>query len=701
MIQVVADTNPDNPGPSTLHGERKVRQYLARLALAAATSIVGLAVCASTAFAQLTIQIADYATMPLTGALSGGSGNSPYLARVNFLIEEPGGADRFFVNDMNGPLYILDKNSKQFTTYLNFNGRDTAPGLFDKFVFASGLNNGLLTFEFDPDYGNNGKFYTVHLEQPTFTGSDSLSLVPNNATVPGLNTSNYTPTTAISSPGYPGYTLPAGTAGRHSVVLEWTDANISNSTFEGTARELLRVESRTGAHVIGDLLFNPTAGPGDPDWRVMYVANGDGASGEQTVPPGDLAVRSSPQRLDTLVGKLLRIIPDLNEHVASSTVSSNGRYRIPNDNPFASTPGAAGEVFANGFRNPHRISWDVDPADPQNNHLILNDIGLLGWEEVNIVHSGANYGYSQREGTQQLSTTNVLSDLPAVDEIPVQINATTTAGTITPTYPVVQYENGTPGPTGFAGGAISSGFVYRGSRIPALYGKYVFGDIPTGQLWYADFEEMVAADDGVPGTLATMHALQILWDNPSDAPDGGEELYSTMHPIVLDGYHGRGGQLTDLPSNRADIRIGVDAIGELYILSKSDGMIRAVVGPLAAPGDYDGNGTVGSEDYELWTGTFGSTPGGDLRADGNGVVDAADYVVWRKHANTVVALLNDPGSAESVVPEPATLALLLVGLAGLAFRHGHRRLLPSQVDACRPMPLNLQRPHSAPLCTNV
>ena len=69
--------------------------------------------------------------MPLTG-VPDGVGNDGSLARVNFMREEPGGARRFFVNDLNGPLYILDKDTKQFTVYLDFNGSGTKNGLFDK-----------------------------------------------------------------------------------------------------------------------------------------------------------------------------------------------------------------------------------------------------------------------------------------------------------------------------------------------------------------------------------------------------------------------------------------------------------------------------------------------------------------------------------------------------------------------------------------
>ena len=150
---------------------------------------------------------------------------------------------------------------------------------------------------------------------------------------------------------------------------------------------------------------------GDPDWRVLYVACGDGGSGESSNPE----MRSNPQRLDTLVGKILRIIPDLDERTSSSTVSENGRYRIPNDNPFVDKRGARGEIWAYGLRNPARLTWDVDPADRGNQHLIANVIGLNTWETIVIIHRGANYGYSLREGNQKLDKTNLTSALPKDD----------------------------------------------------------------------------------------------------------------------------------------------------------------------------------------------------------------------------------------------------------------------------------------------
>jgi len=506
---------------------------------------------------EITIEVQDYGTMPMTGAVDGTGQVMGLLSRVNFLREEPGVArKRFFVNDLNGPLYILDKETKKFSTYLDFNGRAGHTGIFHKLPYENGFANGFISFAFDPDYERNGKFYTIHLEDPALPGSN----LPDSSSFPGLKTSGYVVTDPIHTPG---------PATREAVLIEWTDTNPSDTIFEGTARELMRVQYNTHIHPMGDLIFNPAAQRGDPDWRVLYVASGDGGSGEQRNP----VMRSNPQRLDTMVGKILRIIPDIDEHKDTSITSENGRYRIPKDNPFVPKKGARPEIWAYGLRNPSRLSWDVDPAHPQNGILIAEVIGLYTWETVVLVHKGANYGYSLREGNQRLQPNNQTGERPTDDRIPVQIGENTD-GDVIPSYPVVQYGHVQGG-----GDAISSGYVYRGKAIPALRGKFIFGDISTGNIWYVDYQDLVAADDGNPDTFAPMHPVKIRWTKPG----GASEVYGSMAPITKTVYHERGGKGEGLPGTakvaggRSDIHFCVDSSGELYILSKSDGMIRAVV----------------------------------------------------------------------------------------------------------------------------
>ncbi|MGH9384598.1 MAG: PQQ-dependent sugar dehydrogenase [Vicinamibacterales bacterium] len=520
----------------------------------------------------LTIEIADYLALPITGKLDGTGQTDGMLARVNSLREEPGATNRLFVNDLNGPLYILDKKAKTLTTYLDFNGRDGRPGIFHRLSYETGFANGLENFQFDPDYQRNGKFYTVHIEDQSLPDSN----LPDNAHFKGLTVSGYFKGLTVSGYATTAPIVPPGPTAREAILIEWTDSNIANATFEGSARELLRVQFNTRIHLIADLTFNPAAQRGSGDWRVLYLGCGDGGAGESSRPD----TRSNPQRLDTLVGKILRIVPDLAEQPTTSSVSDNGRYRIPNDNPFVTTSGARKEIWAYGFRNPHRLHWAIDAAEPRRTRLVANSIGLRTWETINIVHRGANYGYSLREGNELLQFDNFTATRPEIDRIPVQIGDLASDATIQPTYPVIQYGHVQGG-----GDAIGSGYLYRGKAVPALRGKYVFTDLSTGRLWYADYADMLAADDGDATTMASMHEIHVLWNDPNDMPDAGKKVYPTLFPIVEAGYHLRGGKDANLPGRarvsgegRADAQFAVDAAGELYIFSKSDGMIRAVVG---------------------------------------------------------------------------------------------------------------------------
>ena len=494
-----------------------------------------------------TLELADYVQMPVTADNSADNTRAE-LARVNFLREEPGGR-RFFVADLNGPLYIFDKQTKAFTVYLDFNGLGNRRGLFQRFTFERNFATGLINVVFDPDYARNGIFYTLHMEDPT---TPQAAAEPRAGVVPGLDLTKYETTPATVTPAQPGAVI-----NREAVMIEWTDRNIANTTFEGTAREVLRLQLASPIHPLGEMTFNPTAKRGDAEWRVMYVGVGDSGTGEQR----DIR-RLNPQRLDNFCGKILRIVPDLREHTATTTVSDNGRYRIPTDNPFVSVDGARKEIWALGLRNPHRMIWDVDPGQTTAPTLIAFNIGLTSWESVFIIKKGANYGYPSREGIQAMTPAG-MTPVPADDTIPLQITDAVTRGTMKPTYPVISYPHAASG-----GDAIAGGVIYRGRRVPSLAGKLLFGDITTGHLWYAEMADVRRADDGVAATLAPMH-----------------EVESNIRRLVEETFRARGGKGDTLPGTgvisgrgRVDMRLAQDGDGEIYVLTKSDGMIRSVVG---------------------------------------------------------------------------------------------------------------------------
>lgn len=524
---------------------RMSRPVLLSLAFVA-TALLVAAVPRAQAPAHLAFDVEDYVEMPITGELDGANTRG-LLARLNYMREEPGGR-RVFINDLNGPLYILDTQTKALTTYLDFNGLNGRPGLFRKLTFEANFATGLISFVFDPDYLNNGVFYTMHMEDP----ATQAPADPRPGAVAGLDLRGYTTT--------PATTTPAGTEPirREVILVEWTDRDISNTTFEGTARELLRLQHPTPIHPMAEMTFNPVARPGDPEWRVMYIAAGDAGSGERT----DVR-RLSAQRLDTLTGKILRIVPDLRAHTSTTTISENGRYRVPNDNPFAGMEGARKEIWASGVRNPHRMIWDVDPARPTTPRLLAFHIGLVTAETVIVIHKGANYGWPLREGIRAMSPAGA-ADLPADDTIPVRLSETVTRGTIRPTYPVIAY----PHARADGGDAIAGGFIYQGTAFPELRGKLVFGDITVGRIWYADMAAVRAADDGIAATLAPTHDVQL-----------------DLRALAEAAYRRRGGRNDALSGvgavsgrGRVDMRFAVDGAGEPYLMTKSDGMIRRITG---------------------------------------------------------------------------------------------------------------------------
>lgn len=541
------------------------------------------------------ILIEDYATPPLSSALMGHEYPPPIdyhgqLARVVSMRSEPADAPlsstRFFVADMNGNLYILDKATRKFTPYITF------AEVFPRYS-TDRLTTGVAAIAFDPNYAKNGKFYTVHTEDPSKPGS----VQPTNAHMPSLNLNGYT-TTPVVKP-------PVGDFQNESVLVEWTDTNIKNSTFEGTAREILRVGFSTMIHPMDDIVFDPLAKPGSADYGNLYVSLGDGGSGET---PG--AIQGIPQSLKALQGKILRITPNLALR-PKDKLSENGRYRIPSTgsdpNPFISVAGARPEIFAYGFRNPHRMDWD-----PVTNTLLVNDIGLHSWEEVDIAAKGGNYGYSAREGNEVLivpdgGKTGTQSDpqvpFPQTDLLSVE----GLQKPVAPIYPVAVYSHR-------EGDAIGSGFVYRGKLMPQMVGKYIFTDLTTGRIFYADLNEMIASRS-VRGKQAPIHEIQVMYKSPYDQSSQAP-VQRRMYDIVAETYaHKDGIANADSPQGvlpgaaavtggwrgktflpgtidpygvpygggRADVRLSMGGDGEIYIMSKSDGMIRKMVAVVTPP----------------------------------------------------------------------------------------------------------------------
>ena len=189
---------------------------------------------------------------------------------------------------------------------------------------------------------------------------------------------------------------------------------------------------------------------------MLYVGLGDGGSG------GD--PRGNGQDTSTLLGSILRI--DV------SALDETGGYVVPPDNPFAGGDGTArGEIWAYGLRNPWRFSFDRETGD-----LWAADVGQNRYEEVDLIRPGRNYGWNVMEGAHCYRGAEC--DTRGLE------------------FPVAKY--------GRDGGcSVTGGYVYRGRRLPTLYGAYLYADFCSGKIWAlrhdgaAVTEQMLIADTGL------------------------------------------------------------------------------------------------------------------------------------------------------------------------------------------------------------
>lgn len=397
--------------------------------------------------------------------------STPELGIVT-LRAHPSGDGTFWVSDQGGVLYEV----RNGMTNILLDMRDVIPS----FSIGPGLATGLGSFDFHPDFMNNGLVYITHAEK--YNGQ----------------TADYSISDSVR-------------AGVQWVMGEWRTASIDRPQFKDRPRELLRLHAPTFGHGAQELAFVPGLEKHHPDYGMLYWGFGDGGSNNIGMP--DLG-----HNLRSFLGTILRIDP-------KGSNSRNGQYGIPEDNPFAGheDPRVLREIWAYGFRNPHRMTWD-----PVNNYrMMVTDIGEANLEEINIVEKGGDYGWPNREGTYGISTRN---DLKTVFRLPKSDRSLYK-------NPYVQYDH-------TEGFAISGGHVYQGN-IQELKNKYIFGDIVNGRLFYINIDKPLA--DSVIYEFTVME-------------------------------NGKATSLSELSqTSRVHLRIGYDQCNhELYIITKSDGRIRRI-----------------------------------------------------------------------------------------------------------------------------
>ena len=280
----------------------------------------------------------------------------------------------------------------------------------------------------------------------------------------------------------------------HNVITEWHADDPRSLRFTGTRRELLRVAHvvQFSSHPIGAVEFNPTAEPGSADYGLLYTSGSDLGFSNGGGPNANNP--SATQRLDSLITAILRIDP--RSPSVTGGAKGIGDYTVPADNKFQADgdPSTLGEIYAYGFRNAHRLSWDL-----MDGTLFVGDIGMNHIEEVNIVRNGGNYGWMKREGYWENGMTRPGGALNQLYELPGDVLRG--QGRDEFIYPVAVYDHN-------EGVAITGAYPYHG-RIEALRGKLVFGDVNRGRLFAVDLAAAKAADDGIPETVAPIEEIQL------------------------------------------------------------------------------------------------------------------------------------------------------------------------------------------------
>ncbi|HYC84548.1 MAG TPA: PQQ-dependent sugar dehydrogenase [Chryseosolibacter sp.] len=372
-----------------------------------------------------------------------------------------------YIVDLRGKLYELRDNKPEI--YL-----DIAKERPD-FIHKPGLATGFGSFAFHPEFATNGLLYTTHAEHDSagiadFAYDDSIKVM------------------------------------LQWVLTEWKTDKPGSLRFSGKGRELLRINMVHSFHGVQEIGFNPNAVKGQADYGLLYIGIGDGSSVEFGYP----FLAHSTKRI---WGTIIRIDP-------AGRDSKNKKYGIPPSNPFANSkdPDTVREIYAFGFRNPHRFSWT------RSGQMLSSNIGHHNVESLNLIMPGNDYGWPEREGSFVMDLAKGMNNVYT----PVDNDGITD--------PIAQYDHD-------EGNAISGGYEYYGTSIPELRGKYVFGDIVKGRLFYISLADIKI------GTQAKIMEWKVALD-------------------------GQIRTLTELcAADKVDLRFGRDHRGEVYILTKPDGKV--------------------------------------------------------------------------------------------------------------------------------
>jgi glucose/arabinose dehydrogenase len=359
-------------------------------------------------------------------------------------------------------------------------------------------------------------------------GVQSIAFHPQFAQVgaPGYG-KFYTYSDIVSNPAAPAdYTAPQPATTHDTVLLEWTAKTANAAVYDGgPPRELMRFRQPFANHNGGHMAFNPLARPGTRDFGLLYIGVGDGGSGGDPL--------KAAQNLTNGFGKILRIDP-------LGRNSRNGKFGIPASNPFVSRQGVLPEIYAYGIRNTQFFSWDARTGT-----MYMSDIGQNIVEKVSTVRAGGNLGWNIWEGSYRyVSRDAVVADNPRSDP-----------GVI---FPIAEWDQIDPVLLPNASGGATGGLVYRGTGVPQLNGKLLFGDMPSGEIFH------VSADNPPRGGQDPIRRVLFTTE--------GNNTPRPLLAIVQEKNKAQG----KTAAARTDMRFYAGAAGQIFVLNKADGVIRVI-----------------------------------------------------------------------------------------------------------------------------
>lgn len=384
------------------------------------------------------------------------------MAAPLYGVNPPGDASRLFVLEQNGLVRIIQNGTLQPGSALDLQSRVQVAPVGNGPLNPTNFNDerGLLGLAFHPGF--------------------------NNANSVGFRTLYTYTSEALSSPTFP---APNGATQNYmNLITEWkVSAGDPNVIDPASRRPIISFGKNAGNHNGGTVAFGPDG--------YLYLALGDGGNAND-VGPSHIEPGGNAQNMTTPLGKMIRIDP-INPSLTGGSPdapSANGQYRIPADNPFTGV-GELREIYALGLRNPYRFAFDTLNGD-----LILADVGQNNIEEIDRITKGANYGWAVKEGTFLFNRSDGTIGTPPGNNSPGAPPQYTDPIHNGLDYLIYDHQDGI---------SITGGFVYRGSAIPQLYGKYVFGDLALtpsaggnpridGRLFYADLQTALIREFLIP-----------------------------------------------------------------------------------------------------------------------------------------------------------------------------------------------------------